>query len=785
MTPSRWVSRRQQSSSTDGFFQEIPRLAAVAIAYFIAARVGLLFIMQPEGIGSIWPPSGVALAALILIERRKWPLLLLVIFATNTAGNLTGGNSLLVSLGFALANIVEAAAGGWVIVHFCGPKITFARVKEVIVLCGVATLSNGITAFLGAAVAALALGAPFFDTWFVWWVSDALGMILVTPVIVTWATSPNVLQALTSRRFVEEVILITVLSALTWLITDSFVTIEHPLFHNYMVFPLLIWAAFRFGPRGTGTALLFFAVIVLWNTVQGHGPLGFADQPLKEHLLSVQIFLFVATLSGFTLAAVVTERKQAEEALRESEQRFRGVIENTEAGYFFIDRDGLIQEANTAWLEMYGYSSPDEIVGKHFTTIQKPDDIEKAKEFVDGIMKGVTEYMAGEFSRKCEDGSIGYHTFSARPVTRAGEVIGIEGFIIDTTDRRSMEDALRDSENSLEKAQAIAHVGSWTWEVVPDEIYWSDETYRLFGWEPGEEVNYDRYINAVLPEDRDFVTKEVKDALDGIKPYENEHHVVCNGEVRVHHTKGEVFRDEQGKPIRMVGVVQDITDTKMAENEIKESLKEKEVLLREIHHRVKNNFQIVSSLLDMIKMRTDNQEAIDLLTDARSKIYTMALVHTQLYEEERFDQIDMEKHIRQLVNHLSQVYSGRGKSVSPTIQHGDVHLTVNQAIPCALVLNELVSNAFKHAFRAGEQGTVEISIQNSDHDMVTIRVKDDGVGIPEQLDIDKTQTLGLKLTKNLVESQLKGEIQVNRDSGTEVIIKFKAAEQEVQHGKHA
>jgi two-component sensor histidine kinase len=187
----------------------------------------------------------------------------------------------------------------------------------------------------------------------------------------------------------------------------------------------------------------------------------------------------------------------------------------------------------------------------------------------------------------------------------------------------------------------------------------------------------------------------------------------------------------------------------------------------------------------MIKMRTDNQEAIDLLTDARPKIYTMSLVHTQLYEEKRFDQIDMKSHIRQLVNHLSQVYSGRGRSVSPTIQPCDVLLTVEQAIPCALVLNELVSNVFKHAFREAEQGTMEVSIQNSDHDTVTIRVKDDGVGIPEQLDIDKTQTLGLKLAKNLVESQLKGQIRVNRDSGTEVIVEFKAQEEEVQHEKHA
>ena len=240
MVPSKRVSREQQSSSTNRFFQDIVWLVAFGICYFIAARVGLLFIMQPEGIASIWPPSGLALAALILMQRRKW--VLVVIFATNTVGNLTGGNSLPMSLGFALANSVEAAAGAWVLLHFFGPKITFARGKEVIALCGVATLSNGITAFIGAAVPALALGAPFFDTWFVWWVSDALGIILLTPVIVTWATSANVLQALPPRRFVEGAILIAVLSALTWFIMGFFATIENELFHAYMVFAFLICA---------------------------------------------------------------------------------------------------------------------------------------------------------------------------------------------------------------------------------------------------------------------------------------------------------------------------------------------------------------------------------------------------------------------------------------------------------------------------------------------------------------------------------------------------------------
>ena len=149
---------------------------------------------------------------------------------------------------------------------------------------------------------------------------------------------------------------------------------------------------------------------------------------------------------------------------RESGERFRSVIENSEAGYFMIDKEGIIQDVNDGWVKMYKYSSSDEVIGKHYAVIQQPEDLEEAKEFVNGIMNNNPMYMRGEFSRKCKDGSTGYHRFSAKPVIRDGKTAGIEGFIIDTTKAKESEQVRKRLMNMLrsknEELQRIVYVSS-------------------------------------------------------------------------------------------------------------------------------------------------------------------------------------------------------------------------------------------------------------------------------------------------------------------------------------
>lgn len=210
---------------------------------------------------------------------------------------------------------------------------------------------------------------------------------------------------------------------------------------------------------------------------------------------------------------------------------------------------------------------------------------------------------------------------------------------------------------------------------------------------------------------------------------------------------------------------------KQGMEKIQASLQEKEELLREIHHRVKNNLQIISSLLDMQAMRVKDKELVNSLSDSRGRIQTMSLIHAHLYQSENLEQVEMGTTIRKLVNFLLQIYAKDGKNITIVITTEDVILPISQAIPCALIINELVSNALKHAFKGMTKGIIEVSMRELD-ERVELIVKDNGAGIPEDFDIYKTKTLGLRLVRTLAEDQLKGEMKLNREEGTKFYAEF-------------
>lgn len=206
------------------------------------------------------------------------------------------------------------------------------------------------------------------------------------------------------------------------------------------------------------------------------------------------------------------------------------------------------------------------------------------------------------------------------------------------------------------------------------------------------------------------------------------------------------------------------------EDELKASLEEKDVLLKEIHHRVKNNLQIISSLLKLQSRYISDSRTINTLNESNNRIRSIATLHEQLYRSKDLTKIDIAAYIDNMKNHLLRSYGIVDGSISVNINAESIYLDINTAIPCGLIINELVSNAIKHGFPDGKNGNVEIDFYK-DNGSYLLRVSNDGVRLPEDIDINNSTTLGLELVSSL-SKQLRGNIEVNREDKTEFTLEF-------------
>ncbi len=242
-----------------------------------------------------------------------------------------------------------------------------------------------------------------------------------------------------------------------------------------------------------------------------------------------------------------------------------------------------------------------------------------------------------------------------------------------------------------------------------------------------------------------------------------------DGERRVILVTASPRFDKQGRFIGTFGVFRDITDRKCAEERLREGLREKEVLLREIHHRVKNNLQVISSLLYLQSRSIADGKALEIFREGQNRIKSMALIHEALYGSQDLAFIDLSQYIRSLIGFLRASYNA-GDEIGFQIDVADVSLSIDSAIPCGLIINELVTNSLKHAFPDGK-GNFWIKVSPIDETRFEMVVKDDGVGLPPNLDIETTPTLGLRLVKSLVR-QMNGSLEVKSIGGTHFRIRF-------------
>jgi len=505
-----------------------------------------------------------------------------------------------------------------------------------------------------------------------------------------------------------------------------------------------------------------------------------------------------------------TLRKEAEEALWQSEEQLRYAIETGEFGTWKLDiRTGNFS-CSSRFDAIFGYEPPlSDWTYDTFLAHVIPQDldlvVQKSKDILIARQKWDFECRIirknGEIRWIWVKGTIESND--------QNEPMTMSGLIQDITSRKQAEEELKDLYADLEnRVKERTHELSEINEILQEEIQqrtraekvnvetlsildaiiesskdgilvidaagsitkWNNQFITIWNIpesiEVQEKISLFDYISGYVKNPEPFINK-LQGVYTSLSMEDADVIELNDGRIFEWYSKPQRIRDD------IVGRVfsfRDVTSRVRMELQIEKSLKEKETLLKEIHHRVKNNMQVVSSLLFMQARKTEDAEVKGILLESQNRIKSIALVHERMYQSEDFEKIDYNDYIRKFTRHLFESYQVYSTRISLSINKEMVYLPIDKAVPCSLVINELVSNALKHAFPEGRTGTIFIDFQRQE-DRYILVFRDDGIGMPQGIDNTHYETFGLELIRGLV-GQLNGTIELDRTAGTAYTITF-------------
>ncbi|HTL90152.1 MAG TPA: histidine kinase dimerization/phosphoacceptor domain -containing protein [Leptolyngbya sp.] len=287
-----------------------------------------------------------------------------------------------------------------------------------------------------------------------------------------------------------------------------------------------------------------------------------------------------------------------------------------------------------------------------------------------------------------------------------------------------------------------------------------------------EESVGDRWLNFVHPDDRDRVLSPwIEDAKAG-RPHSEQFRITtARGETRWLYVRTAPMFSANGELVGHTGTIEDITSQKLVEEQIQASLREKEALLKEIHHRVKNNLQVISSLIYLQAQRISDPKVKQIFEDSQSRISSMALVHDSLYRSQDFANINLSEYVQTLTSQLFHTYCVQPESVNLRLDvEPQVVVSLEKAIPCGLILNELMTNALKHGFIDQEAGEVIVTLTKH-QSQISLAVENGGKNLPESFELQEIRSMGLRLVNALV-SQLNGQVTVEKFQNTRFKVSF-------------
>lgn len=458
-----------------------------------------------------------------------------------------------------------------------------------------------------------------------------------------------------------------------------------------------------------------------------------------------------------SFAQDVTHREQALEEARRSMRSYLDLFNSIRDAIYLINEDGIIVEANEGVEKVFGMKRS-EVVGQHNRIMTAPGkyDEERINHIMEEVKNGQTKTYNGWGHRP--NGEV----FSTEFLVSAGTYYGEDVLIVverDVSEQRESEEALRQREGLFSKLFNSSPIGIALLNEYREVEMVNDGFEQLFGYREQElkGLELDKVIvRAKDHEDAQKLTKS-EQVLEV-----TERRVRKDGKILdVIIYAVPVVVDKQ--VVGIYGIYVDITERKKTEKQLRKSLKEKEMLLAEVHHRVKNNLAVITGLLDLQSYSTENETARCILKDSLMRIHSIALVHEKFYQSEDFEQVEISQYFRELAAKVHENMKQGNTDVQVNLDMDMAKLPITKAIPAGLLLNELLVNSYKHAFKNKKEGEICVQLQNND-DRLKLTVRDNGQGLPEELSGDIEQSLGMNLVETLA-GQLGATFHFYNDDG--------------------
>lgn len=450
------------------------------------------------------------------------------------------------------------------------------------------------------------------------------------------------------------------------------------------------------------------------------------------------------------------------------------MFDNSSDFLFTLDLKGNFTDVNKAAEQLTGYTKA-ELTVMNFKDYTHRNDHRKLFQAFHGVFKTGKPLQDFSIEAIIKDKTKKYFEININLLKKGKEVIGFQGSSKDITKRKKAYDALRESEERLSLTMESAGLGLWDHNIKTDKIIRSKQWAEMLGYELKDiNSNIEAMKNLIHPDDLPKVEEIIKDhELGKTKNFKIEHRMKTKtGDWKWILNWGRIIEhDNYGKPVRALGTHLDITERKQLEENLMKSSKEKEIFLQEAHHRVKNNFQLVSSLLRLQSRHITYPEDKVIFKESQERILLFSRLHETLYQSEKVGEVNLHSYLNKIINDLCVSYNIKPDRISVQTNIEKLYIKSKDATSCGILLNEIFTNAIKHGFPEEKKGEIKLSFTCRPDNKYEMIISNNGIPFPEDIDFRKTEKLGLHLVMMLVQ-QLEGTIELDREEGTTFKIVF-------------